>query len=154
MKANAIKTLVAFAAVLLFMSGTLFAQTGSGISRDLSSAPGMTIPADFEFSKDPALTVQPIPVGLKKYYPPEVRMNPNFQEPTYGNEPEPANETPSYWILNITYLTDADGNEYSIKYVTEDGKWDTYPASPTGMHLETERDAYNQVLETWHAEND
>ena len=157
MKANAIKTLVAFAAVLLFMGGTLFAQTGTGISPDAVAAPSdaMTIPENFVMPTDPSLGVVPDDVTSYGVY----IKAPIWAKTAFPNEKaapvptEEINDVPSYWLRNVVFYTDPNGNEFSVKYLTEGGKWDTYPAPPANLNDADEREAYRVAIEQWNADN-
>ena len=155
MKANAIKTLVAFAAILLFVGSTLFAQSGSGISRTDYAVPddgGLIYPENFEMPPTPTqATVGVInndgtEMGVYKRIPAIHGKFPNEKMPP---QPLPAevNDQPSYWLINVSYYTDPNGNEFTIKYFNDDShKWDSYPVPPEDLTDPVAKDAYGTAI--------
>lgn len=155
MKINAIKTLAAFVAVLLFMGGTLFAQQGPGSAPDAVADPhvGMTVPAEFVMPADPTIGVvaeDGSTYGIYKKIPVDIKTNMQF--PPTGPEVVP-NEAPNYWNVNISYYTDPSGNEFSVKY-TERPMEDRLPVATEGGGdlelLEKQMAAWEEMLEAEH----
>lgn len=152
MKTSLIKTLLIRSVVMLFVSGSLFAQEqGTQEQKELPVAypdphKGMTIPAGFIMPTNPTIGVvaeNGSTFGIYKKVPARIRGN-EVMPPT-GPEAAP-DDVPNYWNVNISYYTDPDGSEFSVKYLIDNGIEDRMPVVTKDSDIEL----LEQQMDAWH----